>query len=310
MRVLVDTDPGLGLKYRDVDDGLALLLMLNNPKFEIEGITAVFGNTPVNKGFPLIRKYLQLANKPNIPYKKGAASQNELGKLNEASEFLIEKVKENPGELSLLTLGPFTNIATALLHYPEFFEDLKEIVIMGGTLTPLSAFNPRFKYIDRRFYNKFHIKQLVAEFNSFKDPRATKKVLEAVTKTPRIQMGLEICCSVVIKKEHIKRFTNVNKPIPQFIAKYVPYWLNLWRMMSGRGGFFPFDTTVPIFLLEPELYKRVNLHLSVDTKKVPGKYSILKEGRLGSAPITYCTDFIDSKAKERFLEILISNLIS
>lgn len=309
MRVLVDTDPGLGLKYADVDDGLALLLMLNNPKFEIEGITAVFGNTPVDKGFPLIQKYLNLARKPNIPCKKGAASQKDLGKLNEASDFLIKKVKENPGELSLLTLGPFTNVATALLHYPEFFDDLKEIIIMGGTLTPLSAFNPWFKYIDRRFYDKLPIKSLVAEFNSYNDPRATKKVLEAATKTPRIQMGLEICCSVVITKQLIKRIAKVNKPIPQFIAKYVPFWLNLWRLISGRGGFYPFDTCVPIYLLEPEIYKSVNLHLTIDTKNIPGKYSILKERRKNSAPITYCTGFVDQKAQEKFLEILISNLI-
>ena len=59
MRVLVDTDPGLGLKYADVDDALALFLMLNNDEFEIEGITTVFGNTPVNKGFPLIKRYLK-----------------------------------------------------------------------------------------------------------------------------------------------------------------------------------------------------------------------------------------------------------
>ncbi|MGV9200230.1 MAG: nucleoside hydrolase, partial [Promethearchaeia archaeon] len=57
MRVLVDTDPGLGLRFADVDDGLALFLMLNNDIFEIEGITVVFGNTPVEKGYLLVKKY-------------------------------------------------------------------------------------------------------------------------------------------------------------------------------------------------------------------------------------------------------------
>ena len=309
MRVLIDTDPGLGLKFFDVDDGLALFLMLNNPKFEIEGITAVFGNTPVNKGFLLIKKYLHLAQQLNIPHKKGAASRKELGQHNEASKFLIKSIKENPGELTLLTLGPFTNIASALLRYPEFLDDLKQVVIMGGTLSPLSVFNSRFKCIDRRFFDTLPIQKLVTEFNSWQDPYATKIVLEAVTKTPRIQMGLEVCCRAVIREEHIQQIANVKKPIPQFIAKHVQFWLKLWKIISGRSGFYPFDTCVPIYLLAPELYKRVHLHLSVDTKRLPGKYSISRDKR-DSARITYCTDFIDANARKKFLELLISNLIS
>ena len=309
MRVLVDTDPGLGLKYADVDDGLALFLMLNNPEFEIEGITTVFGNTPAHKGFLLVKQYLKLTHKLEIPSFKGAANQKELGKLNEASKFLIEKVKENPKELTLLILGPFTNIATALMHYPDFFNDLKQIIIMGGTLSPLTVFNPRFKCIDRRFFDKIKIQSLVAEFNSLKDPFATKKIIEAKTRTPRIQMGLEICCRTVITDNEIKRIAQINKPIPQFIARHVQFWLHLWKGFNGNKGFFPFDTCVPIYLLAPELYKSINIHLSIDTQKIPGKYSIINNSQRDSAPITYCTDFINSAAKKEFMEILISNLI-
>lgn len=309
MRILVDTDPGLGLKYNDVDDGLALLLMLNNPNFEIEGITTVFGNTTVDRSFLLVKKYLNLTNKTQIPYKKGAASRKELGKLNEASRFLINQVKENPKELSLLALGPFTNIATALIHYPEFFDDLKQIVIMGGTLTPVISFNPLFKHIDRRFYDKLSIKELVVEFNCVNDPLATQKIFEIATNTPRIQMGLEICCSVVITDDHIRKIARVDKPIPQFISKYVQFWLKMWKLLSGKGGFYPFDTTVPIYLLHPELYKTVNLNFSVDTTKIPGKLSIQKGKRSGSAPITYCVGFQNQITKQRFIEILISNLV-
>ncbi|MHA1150099.1 MAG: nucleoside hydrolase [Promethearchaeota archaeon] len=308
-RVLVDTDPGLGLKYTDVDDGLALFLMLNNPIFKIEGITTIFGNTPVYKGFLLVKKYLKLFHKMEIPNFRGAASRSELGKLNKASKFLIEKVKEHPNDLTLLTLGPFTNIATALMNYSEFFHNLKQIIIMGGTLSPLTMFNQRFKCIDRRFFDKIKIQSLVAEFNSLKDPRATKKVLEAKTKTPRIQMGLEICCKTVITDKEINRIAQVKKDIPQFIAKHVQFWLRLWKGFNGKKGFFPFDTCVPIYLLAPELYKSINIHLSVDTQKVPGKYSILKSTRPDSAPITYCTNFKNSSAKKDFIEILISNLI-
>ena len=301
MRVLLDTDPGLGRTFADVDDGLTLFLMLNNPKFEIEGITTVFGNTKVKTGYPLMKKYLKLAGRVDIPHKMGAASKRDLGRLNDASKLLIEKVKENPKELTLLTLGPLTNIATALRHYPEFFDDLKKIIMMGGTLTPFVGF-----LMNRLFFDK--IKYFVSEFNFNQDAEATKEVIEFKTLTPRVEMGLDICCRIVFKKEHLRKIEAVEKPIPQFIAKHLKFWLNLWKIFL-KGGFYPFDTFVPIYLLKPELFKVANLYLEVDTEDIPAKLSILKGKRENSAPITYCTDFVDSKAKEEFMEILISNLI-
>ena len=62
-KVIIDCDPGLGRRAADVDDGLAIFLMLNNPDvFDIIGITTVFGNTPVEIGYKLIKRYLKLAN--------------------------------------------------------------------------------------------------------------------------------------------------------------------------------------------------------------------------------------------------------
>ena len=303
MRVLLDTDPGLGRKLADVDDGLTLFLMLNNSKFEIEGITTVFGNTPVRVGYPLMKKYLKMAGRTDIPNKMGAASKKDLGKLNNASKLLIEKVKEHPKELTLLTLGPLTNIATALRHYPEFFDDLKKIVMMGGTLTPFAGF-----LMNRIFFEKINNKTFVSEFNFYQDPLATKEVIEYQTMTPRIEMGLDICCKTVFKKEHLKRIESVDKPIQQFIANHLKFWLNLWKIFL-KGGFYPFDTFVPIYLLKPELFKSANLYLKVETDPIPAKLSIMKGRRENSAPLTYCTDFVDSKAKEEFMEILVSNLM-
>ena len=303
MRVLLDTDPGLGRTFADVDDGLTLFLMLNNPLFEIEGITTVFGNTPVKIGYPLLKKYLKLAERTEIPHKMGAAGKHDLGKLNDASKLLIDKVKEHPKELTLLTLGPLTNIATALRHYPEFFDDLKKIVMMGGTLTPFAGF-----LMNRMFFEKIKTKTFVSEFNFYQDAFATKEVIEYNTLTPRIEMGLDICCRTVFKKEHLRRIEAVDKPIQQFIAKNLKFWLNLWKLFL-KGGFYPFDTFVPIYLIKPELFQTANLFLEVDTENIPAKLSILKERRKDSAPITYCTNFIDTRAKDEFMEILVSNLI-
>ncbi len=304
MRILVDTDPGLGQQGADVDDGLALFLMLNNPEFEIEGITTVFGNTRVDKGYALVKDYLTLAERIDIPVKLGAKNNRKLGVSTEASDFLIKEVKENTNELTLLTLGPFTNVATALMQYPEFFDDLKQVVIMAGLLAPIFLVSPSFN----NFYEKAPLQQVLCEFNSYRDPQATKIALEVETKTPRIQMGLEVCCKAIITEEHVKELEAVNKPIPQYIAKNVRPWIKLQKSYWGINGFFPFDTCVPIFLLEPHLFKSTDLFLEIDTEKIPGKYSIA-EKRKESSPISYCFDFCDDEAKLEFIDILISNLI-
>ena len=300
-KVLIDTDPGLGKRFADVDDGLALFVALNNPEmFEIEGITTVFGNTPVKKGFRLLKTYLELVKRMDIPHFMGASSKNDLGKLDNASNFIIKKVKENPKEIVLLTLGPLTNIATALEYYPDLLNNLKCMIFMGGTVKPNTAFNSKF--IDSNGVGE------ITEFNFFSDAIATKRIIEAKTFTQRIGMGLDICCQVVFNKEHLEKIKSVDKPIPQFINEHIRFWLNLWEYNNSEG-FFPFDTLVPIYNLKPELFEKTEFFLEVDTESVPGRLSILDEERENSAPINYCMKFKEPNGKEEFMDALISSLI-
>ncbi len=300
-RVLIDTDPGLGKKGADVDDGLALFFMLNNPEmFEIEGITTVFGNTRVKTGYSLLEKYLEIANRTEIPHIMGARKKREMGKLNEASSFIIEMVKEYPNELILLTLGPLTNISTALKHYPELFDDLKKIVFMGGLIEPMDIFSSNSLDTGGLFET--------TEFNFFMDPLATQLFIETDTLTPRIGMGLDICCKAVFQEKHLLKIKSVNKPIPQFILDDVSDWLDIWKLRN-MDGFFPFDTMVPIYLLKPELFTTKDVFLNVDTTETLGKLTIIDNIKKDSAPITYCMEFKESTGAEEFMDILVSGLI-
>jgi inosine-uridine nucleoside N-ribohydrolase len=299
-RVLVDTDPGLGKKGADIDDGLALFLMLKNSEiFKIEGITTVFGNTRVKKGYSLLKQYLELVKRTEIPHFMGASSDKELGKLNQASRFIIETVKENPDEIILMTLGPLTNVSTALDHYPELFDDLKKIVFMGGLLEPMK---------DSEFLLNLGDLFKTTEFNFYRDPKATKMFIETNTFTPRIGMGLDICKKVLFQEKHLKKIQEVEKPIPRFIGKYIAHWLNFWKL-NNINGFYPFDTFVPIYFLKPELFTNREVFLRVDTEEIKGRLIILKEKNKNSAPITYCMDLADQIGPDEFMNILVSNLI-
>jgi inosine-uridine nucleoside N-ribohydrolase len=140
-RVLIDADPATGIKFRDVDDGLAFLLLMSSPQIHIEGITINFGNVKAPVGFTVAKKVLDVAER-DVPVHMGAQSKNDLGKLNRAVEFLLEIVSKNPGEISLLALAPCTNVATAMMLDNSFAGNLKELVVMGGSINfrPFSYF--------------------------------------------------------------------------------------------------------------------------------------------------------------------------
>ncbi len=300
-KVIIDCDPGLGRRAADVDDGLALFLMLNNPDiFDIIGITTIYGNTPVEIGNKLIQKYLDLANKTEIPHFLGASSKYALGTLTDASKFLIDKIQEYENELVLLTLGPLTNITTVFQLFPHLLEKVKKIIFMGGTVEPCSGFSPPFIFEDG-------LSEMV-ESNFQNDPMAAKFLIETETMVPRIGMGLDVCCQAVFKEEHIKKIQSIQNPITNFIVEHTRSWLNVWQF-NKSNGFYPYDTFVPIYLIKPELFITTDLYLSVDTKEMPGKIKILEEKRENSAPITYCMNFKTENGNTEFMEILVSSLV-
>ena len=299
MRVIVDCDPGLGKKnsLADVDDGLALFFMLNQPElFEIEGVTVTYGNTRLKTGYELLKEYLELKDKLDIPHYSGATSRKQLGTSTEASDFVISKVKDNPNELTLLTLGPLTNIATAMMKYSEFLDDLKEVIFMGGLIHPTSALSlgphPTTQY---------------SEFNFLNDPDATKMFIEAETSTPRIGMGLDICCQIVFNRTHYEFIKSQETVISQYITENILNWLNLWEQTKVKG-FYPFDALVPIYLVKKDFFNTNEFDLIVDTEEIPGNLSIVNRNGDKSTKVTYCMNFSSEESKKECMNILLAGL--
>ncbi|MFX0033207.1 MAG: nucleoside hydrolase [Candidatus Hodarchaeota archaeon] len=300
-KVIIDCDPGLGKRAAEVDDGLAIFLMLNNPDiFDIIGITTVYGNTPVEVGYKLVKKYLKLANRREIPNFKGATSRYTLGTLTDASRFIISKIQEYEHEIILLTLGPLTNIATIFMEFPNLIEKIKKIIFIGGTIEPTSAFSPPFIFEDG-------LSELV-EFNFQNDPMAAKVMFDTETLIPRIGLGLDICCQAVFKEEHLERIKSVKSPITNFIVENSEGWLNVWKFNKSEG-FYPFDVFVPIYMLNPELFTTIDLYITIDTDETPGRIIKLKSKHKNIAPVTFCMNFQRSDGNKQFMEILIENLI-
>lgn len=190
-KVIFDTDFGMVPQ----DDGYALMLALHSPELEILGITTVAGNWSLEQGTADVLRLLEIAKREDIPVYAGAnmplmhepseyarttygswwsdapatpppggfaAKQAEsLG----AVEYIIDTVEAQPGEVTILAIGPLTNVAMALRHAPGLAAKVKQLVIMGGAVAflPDGAGNMTPG----------------AEFNFWVDPEAAKIVLRS-----------------------------------------------------------------------------------------------------------------------------------
>ena len=141
--VIIDTDIG-----DDIDDAFAIGLALQSPELKILGITTAWGNTPLRAR--VVERFLRDAGHPEIPVAVGpdkypakgtlTFSQAKYGerepekKLSGAAEFLLEQIRQHPGEITLIAIGPETNLGAAIDQDAETFRKLKRVVLMGGSV--------------------------------------------------------------------------------------------------------------------------------------------------------------------------------
>ena len=180
-KVIIDCDPG-------IDDSLALMLALSMEELEVLGITVVCGNSPVEMGVGNAKRVLQFMDRLDVPVFAGAAAPLRREFVNaldthgrdglgesflpdvkgydqemEAEEFLARTIKEE--SCSVIALGPLTNLARLLRKDPESFDQMEELVSMGGSFKSHGNCSP------------------VAEYNYWADPDSAAVVYEAMGKS-------------------------------------------------------------------------------------------------------------------------------
>ncbi|KAL3358133.1 hypothetical protein AABB24_015332 [Solanum stoloniferum] len=140
-KIIIDTDPG-------IDDSMTILMAFQTPEVEIIGLTTIFGNVTIKNA---TRNALLLGGEPRVA--DFVHGSDGLGNLflpspnskkidKSASEFLVEKVCEYPGEVSILALGPLTNLALAVKRDSTFASKVKRVVVLGGSFFALGNVNP------------------------------------------------------------------------------------------------------------------------------------------------------------------------
>lgn len=256
--VIIDTDPGL-------DDAIAILMALAMPEIAIRGITTVAGNIGLDLTTRNAGSLLALAGREDIPVIAGAAvplskgaeqashihGNDGLGGVRlpdplraplaeDAVDWTARRIATEPGGLTLLTLGPLTNIAALLRRYPDAKRGIRRVVAMGGAVREAGNVGPK------------------SEFNFAFDPQAVAEVMSA---------GLDftlIPLDVTRRVRATPAWTNPLAASGKVAAKATADFVNAY--LDGTRESRPLhDPCVPAFVLAPELFSSERLRLRIQT---------------------------------------------
>jgi Inosine-uridine nucleoside N-ribohydrolase len=261
-RVIIDTDPG-------VDDALALLLALRSPELTIEAITPVAGNVPLALTLPNALRMLEIAGRTGIPVAPGAATplvrrlitatyvhgENGLGGAVfpepttkpasiSAAEMVRQVVRKYQGEVTLITIGPLTNIAVALDADPELAHMVKGLVMMGGSLSG-GNITP------------------AAEFNIYVDPEAARVVFQSGI--PITMVGLDVTRKTSLTDEHVRTLEAAKNPVSQAAASIGRNALNHHRERGYVAGPNMHDSLAMAAFLQPGILQYQDYYVDVET---------------------------------------------
>ena len=261
-RILIDTDPG-------IDDSLAILLALASPELSLEGISVVHGNCSLEQATTNGLSVLELAQASLIPVAKGCElplvqpsllapethGNTGLGYAKlpgprtkptsmHGSDFLIEKILSNPGEFTLVAIGPLTNVALAIRKEPRIVGALKELIIMGGAI--------------RHEGNT----TALAEFNTYVDPHAAHIVYHAGIPTTLVPLDVTYQC--VLTSQDVERLLKFTSPIPRFIKDTTDFYMEYHDSYQGIKGCVINDPLALALTFAPELCDYQELPVNVD----------------------------------------------
>lgn len=250
-RIILDTDPG-------IDDALALFLALASPEIQLEAITTVSGNVDVVHTTHNALALLTLVNRTDIPVARGCSyplvrdpfyaahvhGEHGLGRAvlpepvvqpiaQHAVDLIIEKIMDNPGEITVVAIGPATNLAMAVRKEPRIAQAVREIVMMGGALRTPGNVTP------------------TAEFNIFADPHAAHAVFKAGW--PIRLVSLDTTNRTPLSHEQANRLSQGTSPVKLCLQHMFAHYFEIFAPLYGTKNFHMHDPLCLATVFAPDL---------------------------------------------------------
>lgn len=263
-KVILDCDPGH-------DDAMAILLAGKNTNLDILGITTVAGNSPIENTTRNALTVTEIA-KLDIPVYKGLSrplirdpyfaggvvvhGESGLGgptfppitkkeEKTHAVDFIIETIKANKEEITLIPTGPLTNIGMAFRKAPEIIPWIKEISLMGGAI------------------NEGNVTPS-AEFNIFFDPEAADIVFSAGI--PTFIAPLELTHQAMIGPGEIDKIKAINNSISGIVAELLEYYTKFHKRRYKMEGGPLHDPCAVLYIIRPDLIESTKMFVQIETK--------------------------------------------
>ncbi|MEI2266076.1 nucleoside hydrolase [Erwinia sp. CGal63] len=273
-RVIIDCDPGNGVIGANVDDGLALALAIGSPAVSLEMVTIVAGNTPSQTGFNVAKELFARLDL-EVPVYKGADRalveppepwrealdnrvwHSQLSHLwqgvraprayqapgEEAADAMGKLICANPGKITLVAIGPLTNVALALERYPQMAEAVQEIAIMGGV---------------------FALDDFIKDTNFGLDPEAARRVLTcgaAITLVP-----MDATTQTMFTHSDLRRIEALNTPLAKFVGETLRPWLDYSMQTRKLPGCWVHDALVMAWLIDQRVATAADYYVDVELR--------------------------------------------
>ena len=261
-KIIFDTDPG-------TDDAMALMLALNSPELDIRAITVVPGNVVAAQGLENALRMVSLANRCDIPVAAGAQhplfqklitaefwhGKNGLANVElppsqckvdsrYAPDLIAQLVHAAPHEITLVPVGPLTNIALAVLRDPSIVPLVKEVILMGGSISGGNV-------------------NAAAEANIANDPEAAQIVFQAGW--PVTMVGLDVGDQTLLSGKYLEQLGSTHGPVNDFIYSVAKYLVDLSAKFGERGTPM-YDPLAVGVAIDSTLVKAPAMHVDVETR--------------------------------------------
>ncbi|GAB4439232.1 MAG: nucleoside hydrolase [Anaerolineae bacterium] len=273
-KIIIDTDPG-------IDDAMAILLALKSPEIELVGLTTIFGNVYTPLATQNALRLVEFAGRPDIPVAHGAEAplitpleavadfvhgRDGLGNVNlpppqgqpiakAAAQFMVETVMAQPGEITLVPIGPLTNLALALALEPRLAQNVAEVVVMGGAVTVNGNVNP------------------AAEANIINDPHAADRVFTAGW--PVTMVGLDVTLQTIMSDDYMAALNASGSPTAEFIYAISRFYRDFHYDTHGLAGMHTHDPSAIAYVLDPTLFTTVRGPVRVATEGIAAGQTLL-----------------------------------
>ncbi|MBS7639209.1 MAG: nucleoside hydrolase [Candidatus Bathyarchaeia archaeon] len=296
-KIILDTDIGT-----DVDDALALALAIKSRKdIELRAVTTVHGD--VNLRAKIARKMLKISGLEHIPVAAGIsqplmrdrpvlgwAGYEGRGFLTpedeglkpcetHAVDLIISEIMSMKGEITLVSVGPLTNLAAAIIREPRIAENIKEIIVMGGVTRLFNGLNLPYR-----------------EHNILCDPEAAKIVFSSGA--PIIMVPLDVTLKVYIERKDLDKISMVGSPLTDAIVLMVKEYLSI----VNRDYTWLHDPLALAVSIDPSLVKMIDMRILVETR---GEYTtgqtVALPAKPGETGVRVCVDVDINRFKDFFM---------